>query len=72
MELENKVYRVFAADYTETKTHKNPGEIVSAGNDGLEVACANGETLMIKELQAPGKKRMAAGDFLRGHKIKVD
>lgn len=72
MELENKVYRVFAADYTESKTHKNPGEIVSAGNDGLEVACANGETLMIKELQAPGKKRMAAGDFLRGHKIKVD
>ncbi len=66
MELENKVYRVFAADYTESKTHKNPGEIVSAGNDGLEVACANGETLMIKELQAPGKKRMAAGDFLRG------
>ena len=72
MELEGKTYRVFAADYTATITDKAPGEIVSAGNEGLEVACAAGETLMIKELQAPGKKRMSAGDFLRGHKIKVD
>lgn len=72
MELEGKVYRVFAADYTETRTSKSAGSIVSAGNAGLEIACAGGETLMIKELQAPGKKRMSAGDFLRGHKIKVD
>ena len=72
MELEGKTYRVFAADYTENHTNKPAGSVVSAGNDGLEVACANGETLMIKELQAPGKKRMSAGDFLRGHKIKVD
>lgn len=72
MELEGKTYRVFAADYTKNRTDKTPGTVVSAGNNGLEVACANGETLMITELQAPGKKRMSAGDFLRGHKIKVD
>lgn len=72
MELEGKTYRVFAAEYTGTHTDKAPGAVVSAGNNGLEMACANGETLMITELQAPGKKRMAAGDFLRGHKIKVD
>ncbi len=72
MELEGKTYRVFGADYTGKHTDKAPGELVSAGNDGLEIACAAGETLMITELQAPGKKRMSAGDFLRGHKIKVD
>lgn len=72
MELEGKTYRVFAVEYTGTHTDKAPGAVVSAGNNGLEMACANGETLMITELQAPGKKRMAAGDFLRGHKIKVD
>lgn len=72
MELEGKTYRVFAAEYTGTHTDKAQGAVVSAGNNGLEMACANGETLMITELQAPGKKRMAAGDFLRGHKIKVD
>lgn len=72
MELEGKTYRVFAADYTANRTDKPAGSVVSAGNDGLEIACADGETLLIKELQAPGKKRMAAGDFLRGHKIKVE
>lgn len=72
MELEGKAYRVFAAEYTRNKTAKLPGQIVSAGERGLEMACAGGETLLVTELQAPGKKRMAAADFLRGHKIKVD
>ena len=72
MELEGAVYRVFAAEYTDNRSEKEPGKIVSAGNAGLEIACAGGATLMITELQAPGKKRMKAADFLRGHKIKAD
>ena len=71
MEIEGKVYRVFDAEYTENKTDKAPGSIVSAGKHGIEIACANGETLFITELQAPGKKRMLAADFLRGHPIAV-
>ena len=72
MELEGSVYRVFAAEYTEHKTDKAPGQIVSAGKEGIEIACADGETLMITQLQAPGKKRMKAADFLRGHPIKTE
>lgn len=72
MELEGAVYRVFAAEYTENRTDKAPGSIVSAGKGGIEMACAGGETLMITELQAPGKKRMSAADFLRGHPIKIE
>lgn len=72
MELDGTVYKVFAAEYTRNRTDKQPGRIVSAGNAGIEVACKGGETLMITELQAPGKKRMRAADFLRGHKIKLD
>ena len=72
MELEGKTCRVFAAEYTENGTDKAAGSIVSAGNDGLEIACADGKTLMITEIQLPGKKRMKCADFLRGHKIKVD
>ncbi len=71
MDIEGKCYRIFAAEYTCNKTTSAPGTIVSTGNDGIEVACDNGETLMITELQAPGKKRMNAADFLRGHSIKV-
>ena len=70
MDIEGKTYRVFAAEYTGNKTNKTPGQIVSAGEKGIEVACAGGETLMITQLQAPGKKRMKAADFLRGHPIK--
>ena len=56
--------------YTDNKTHKAPGQIVAAGEKGIEVACGDGETVLITQLQAPGKKRMAAADFLRGHPIK--
>ena len=72
MELEGAVYRVFAAEYTQNRTDKQPGQVVSAGKQGIEIACAEGQTLMITELQAPGKKRMKAADFLRGHPIRTD
>lgn len=70
-ELDGAVYKIFAAAYTDTHTDKAPGAIVATGKDGIEVACGGGETVMIKELQAPGKKRMSAADFLRGHSIKL-
>lgn len=72
MELEGTSYRIFGADYTDNHTDKSPGTVVSTGKNGIEIACAEGETLMITELQAPGKKRMKAADFLRGHPIKTE
>ena len=71
MELEGKTFRVFGAAYTENRTDKMPGSVVSAGDAGIEIACADGQTLLVTELQAPGKKRMRAGDFLRGHRIEI-
>ena len=71
MELEGKSYRVFGAAYTGRRSGKAPGSLIAAGEDGLEFVCGNGETLLITELQAPGKKRMKAGDFLRGHKVQL-
>ena len=70
MELESRSFRVFDAAYTEEKTHKAPGSVVRADN-ALVIACADGQCLAITELQAPGKKRMQAADFLRGHHIAV-
>ena len=72
MELEGKVYKVFAASYTENATDKAPGTLLSAGPEGIEIACADGATLRVTELQAPGKKRMSAGDFLRGHPLRIE
>ena len=70
-ELDGNVYKIFAAEYTTTHTDKAPGSVVSTGKSGIEIACGGGETVMITELQAPGKKRMSAADFLRGHNIPV-
>ena len=71
MELDGKTVRVFGAAYSQNHSDKAPGTVVSTGEKGIEVACAGGETLYITELQAPGKKRMSAADYLRGHSIRV-
>ena len=53
------------------ETGKEPGTILAAGKQGIEVACGDGRSLIITELQAEGGKRMAAGAYLLGHPIKV-
>ena len=47
-----------------------PAEVIAANNDGIDVICCKG-VLRIKELQAPGKKSMKSGDYLRGNKLEV-
>ncbi|MCK4507804.1 MAG: methionyl-tRNA formyltransferase [Desulfuromonadales bacterium] len=49
----------------ETADGGKPGTVVSADKNGVLIACGSG-TLLIKELQLAGRKRLAAGDFLRG------
>ena len=45
----------------------NPGEVVS---DYLEVACGNGQSIKIKEIQRQGKKPQKIGEFMLGSQIK--
>ena len=58
-----KVYRVRTAQGAGA-----PGEVLSAGRDGIEVACGTG-SIVIYELQLEGKKRLAAAEFLAGCKL---
>ena len=46
-----------------------PGEVVSVGQ-ALEVACGQG-SLVLLEVQAQGKRRHSAAEFLRGHPLAV-
>jgi len=64
-----KEFKIHAALKTGRCTDKQAGEIVSAGKDGLEVACGDGKTILITELQAAGGRRMKAADYLLGHKL---
>ena len=62
-----KVYRTVPGG----KTDKAPGTILAAGKMGIEVACGDGKSLCITELQAEGGKRMAAAAYLLGHPIQI-
>jgi len=64
------VLKVFSVDITENISGKQPGCIISTGKHGIEVACGNG-SVFVKELQAPGGKRMPAADFIRGNAIET-
>jgi len=67
-ELNGVNFKLFRAKAGSEKTDKAPGEVVAAGKNGLEVACADG-TVVIAEVQAPGGKRMSAADYFRGHPL---
>lgn len=45
-----------------------PGEVVSS-DKVLEVCCGDKNTVLITQLQAQGKNKLASADFLRGFKI---
>ncbi|MFR0768688.1 MAG: hypothetical protein ACLSHO_02910 [Dysosmobacter sp.] len=49
-----------------TATDKTPGTLLSAGKKGIEVACGDGQSLWITELQAEGGKRMSCGGLSAG------
>ncbi|MBO5917604.1 MAG: methionyl-tRNA formyltransferase [Oscillospiraceae bacterium] len=64
--------KVFATQLTGQTTAAAPGTIISAGKQGIDMACGDGQVLRIRQLQAQGGKRMEAADYLRGHPISVD
>lgn len=67
--LAGKKYKIWRTRCTIEKTEAQPGTILRADKkEGLFVAAGDG-VLEITELQAPGKKRMAAKDYLNGHAI---
>jgi methionyl-tRNA formyltransferase len=47
-----------------------PGEIVGIDPKGVTVGTGNG-LIVLEELQAPGKGRLAAADFVRGRRMKI-
>src|SRR2546422_289218 len=51
-----------------TRGRGTPGELLSSSEAGLVVASGK-DALAITELQRPGGRRLAAGEFLRGHPL---
>ncbi len=66
--MDGKVVKLYRTSVG-SLTNEPAGTVVSA--TPLTVACGDGCTLIIEELQAEGSRRMAAADYLRGHPIAV-
>lgn len=47
-----------------------PGTVLDARDDGIVVACGEGSVL-VREVQPPGKRRMNAADWVRGRGVSV-
>jgi methionyl-tRNA formyltransferase len=62
-------FKIFTVEETGETTQKAPGTVVATDKTGILMACGDGKVLRIVELQAAGKKRMKAADYLRGHAI---
>ncbi len=67
-QLEGKTYKIWHTRVLDGASDGAPGEVLRRTEQGLAVAAGTG-AIEILELQAPGKKRMAVVDYLRGHAI---
>jgi methionyl-tRNA formyltransferase len=64
-----KMVKLLAADF-ERFVEGKPGEIIKLDDEGIHVAAPRG-AVVIKELQAEGKRRITAAEFLRGCPLKA-
>ena len=64
-----EVMKLYRSALPGQSAHATPGTITAAGQQGIDVACGDGQVLRILELQPPGKKRMTAAAYLAGHPI---
>jgi len=66
--LQGKLLKIHWAVPVEREAGVPPGKIISASQKGIEVATGKG-SLLIKDVQLEGKKKMATEDFLKGHRL---
>ncbi len=68
--LDGETFKIWASEPINEKADAAFGTVVATSEKGIDVA-AGGGILRLTEVQAPGKKRIAAGDYLRGKKLEI-
>lgn len=63
--VDGKKVKVYETSWTEKTHSKTPGEIVAIDTDGVHIQTKEG-TLVLKDVQLQGKKRMLINDFMNG------
>ena len=69
--ISGETVKLFQSRTSGEDTPARPGTVVSAGKEGIGVACGDGKVLYLTVLQAPGGKRMTAAAYLAGHPLKL-
>ena len=69
VEIGGITFKIFSVEETDESSEKPAGTVLGADKKGINVVCGDGKVIRILELQAPGKKRMRAVDYLRGHTL---
>ncbi len=64
----DQMLKIFKAVVTKSGNGK-PGEIIRVDENGIEIACGDGNSILATEIQFFGSKRMLVKDYLNGHTI---
>ncbi|MDH3530906.1 MAG: formyltransferase family protein, partial [Acidobacteriota bacterium] len=65
-EVSGRTITFWKAEPAEGTAGCSCGEVIEAAGDEILICCGSGTILRVTELQAPGKPRMSARDFLNG------
>lgn len=68
--INGKMIKMWDAEVVDINEEGHPGEILQINKAGFVVACGKGG-LQMNQLQLQGRKRMTAGEFLRGYPLEV-
>jgi len=63
------VYKLFGITIADRISDQPAGTVLECDKSGFYVVCGDSSVVAIKEIQAPGKKRIPAADFFRGHAL---
>ena len=66
-----RTVKIFSTAVAGRTVSAAPGTILAAGGEGIDIACGGGTVLRVLELQAEGKRRMTAAEYLRGNPIAI-
>ena len=66
--LGDRQVKIYAAENTDEQSDGEPGTVTDIEKNSFSINCCD-RKLRITELQLQGKKRMGAGDFMRGYRL---